>query len=68
MIGEVIKEARVGAEMTARELAKRSGVSASRISEQERGLTSLTVDELFKVDSVLDNDVVWALTDYYKGI
>jgi len=51
--GENIRIAREGVEMSVRELARRVGVSASHISQVERGLASFSVPALYNVASEL---------------
>ena len=52
--GKLIKEARTDAGMTQEQLARRiPGLSASDISQAERGLTDLTHEQLKKIAKVL---------------
>lgn len=52
-VGTLIKEARLAAEMTQEQLARRiSGLSASDISMAERGLKDLTQEQLKKIAKV----------------
>ena len=53
-IGGRIREARLAAGLTVRELARRMGVSPSHVSQVERGLTAFSVRALYNVVSVLD--------------
>lgn len=49
-VGTLIKEARVNADLTQEQLARKiSGLSASDISQAERGLKDLTQDQLKKI-------------------
>ena len=53
-MNEVVKSligARLAANMTEKELAKRTGIRPSRIDKIENGLTSPTLDELRKIAS-----------------
>lgn len=52
-IGQRIREAREAAHMSVRELARRVDVSASHVSQVERGLASFSVRSLYNVASVL---------------
>lgn len=52
-IGNRVREARTGAHMSVRELARRIDVSASHVSQVERGLASFSVRALYNVVSVL---------------
>ena len=67
MIGEIIKREREIHDMTTKELAALSGVPMQSLYNQEHGKKDLTIDELFKVDKVFDNDIVWELVTYYGG-
>lgn len=52
-LGNLIKEARTGAGLTQEQLARKiSGLSATDISEAERGLRDLTQDQLKKIAKV----------------
>lgn len=51
--GERIRLAREAADMSVRELSRRIGVSASHVSQVERGLASFSVRALYNVVSVL---------------
>lgn len=53
-IGARIREARQGAHMSVRELARRMNVSPSHVSQVERGLAAFSVRALYNVVSVLD--------------
>ncbi len=53
-IGARIREARKGAHMSVRELARRMNVSPSHVSQVERGLAAFSVRALYNVVSVLD--------------
>lgn len=52
-VGQRVKELRLAKNLSVRELARRSGVSATQISEIERNLTSPTVPTLMKIISAL---------------
>jgi len=52
-VGERIRLAREGAGMSVRELARRVEVSASHVSQVERGLASFSVRALYNVVSIL---------------
>ncbi len=52
-IGSRLREARTDASMSVRELARRIDVSASHVSQVERGLASFSVRALYNVVSVL---------------
>ena len=52
-IGSRVREARAAAHMSVRELARRIDVSASHVSQVERGLASFSVRALYNVVSVL---------------
>lgn len=49
LIGERVRAARVRSEMTVRELARRIGVSASHVSQVERGIGAFSVPALYTV-------------------
>lgn len=53
-IGGRIREARQGAHMSVRELARRMNVSPSHVSQVERGLAAFSVRALYNVVNVLD--------------
>lgn len=65
MIGQIIKKTRECYGMTASELCEKSGVSTGRLSDQENEKKDLTIDELFKIDKVLDHDIIWELSSCY---
>ena len=67
MIGEIIKSERLVNNMTIKQLSKASGVSLGKLYAQERGEKDLSIEDLFKVDHVLDNDIVWELVNYYNA-
>jgi len=52
-VGERIRRARVGKGISVRELARRIDVSASHVSQVERGLASFSVRALYNVVSIL---------------
>lgn len=52
-LGERIREARTGANLSVRELARQIDVSSSHVSQVERGLASFSVAALYKVVSIL---------------
>lgn len=52
-IGNRVREARTAAHMSVRELARRIDVSASHVSQVERGLAAFSVRALYNVVSVL---------------
>lgn len=52
-VGVRIREAREGARMSVRELARRIDVSSSHVSQVERGLASFSVRALYNVVSIL---------------
>jgi transcriptional regulator with XRE-family HTH domain len=56
-IGARVKHLRAQKQLTVRELARRSGVSATQISEIERNLTAPTVPTLMKIVSALGTEV-----------
>lgn len=49
LVGERVRAARLRSEMTVRELARRIGVSASHVSQVERGIGSFSVPALYAV-------------------
>ena len=52
-VGDLIKEARTNADLTQEQLARRiSGLSASDISQAERGLKDLTQDQLKQIAKI----------------
>jgi len=52
-VGERVRELRAGAGLTVRELARRIGVSASHVSQVERGIGSFSVPALYAVAAEL---------------
>lgn len=52
-IGEGIREARIAANLSVRELSRQINVSSSHVSQVERGLASFSVAALYKVVSIL---------------
>ena len=73
-LGNLIKEARTGAGLTQEQLARRiAGVSASDISQAERGLKDLTQEQLkllrgeeYFAEEVLTN-ILEEVTDIFTG-
>lgn len=53
LVGERVRAARAAAGMTVRELARRIGLSASHVSQVERGLGAFSVPALYAVASEL---------------
>lgn len=53
LVGERVRTARTAAGMTVRELARRIGVSASHVSQVERGLGAFSVPALYSAASEL---------------
>jgi len=53
VVGDRIRVAREAAGITVRELARRVDVSASHVSQVERGLASFSVRSLYNVVSIL---------------
>lgn len=49
LVGERVRAARLRSEMTVRELARRIGVSASHVSQVERGIGAFSVPALYAV-------------------
>lgn len=49
LVGERVRAARLRSEMTVRELARRIGVSASHVSQVERGIGAFSVPALYSV-------------------
>lgn len=54
LVGERVRAARLSAGMTVRELARRIGVSASHVSQVERGIGAFSVPALYAVAHELD--------------
>lgn len=63
-IGIAIRELRMERGLTLRDLARRSGLSTSQISQAERGTTVPTVATLFRLASALDVKIADLLGDY----
>ena len=57
MIGEKIKRARKGRNMTQETLAERLDVSIGYVSQVERGITKISLDLLGAISSVLECDI-----------
>jgi DNA-binding NtrC family response regulator len=62
-IGRTIREARKTQELTLKQLARRTGLSVSLLSQIERAESSASVSSLFKVATALDV----RLTDLFAG-
>jgi len=60
-LGERIKECRQRQELTLKAIEARAGVSATHISEIERGKTSPTVGALAKIATALGKDITYFL-------
>ncbi len=54
MLGEELRRAREGAEMSQEQLSFRAGLSRPYVSMLERGLKSPTLDVLFRLCDALD--------------
>lgn len=75
-IGNRVREARTAASMSVRELARRIDVSASHVSQVERGLASFSVRALYNVvsvlgitmDSLFEEEVVRPRADDSSGV
>lgn len=61
-IGEKINELRSSKGMTLKELSERTNLSASFISQAERGLTSITINTLKKIAEALDVELNYFFT------
>jgi len=57
-IGEIIKELRNEKNMTLKELSQKTNLSASFLSQFERGISTIAVDALIDVADALDVDLV----------
>jgi len=68
MIGEILKKTREVYGFSIAELARESGVSAAKIKAQEAGRADLGIEELFKIDRIFDNDIVWELVNAYDSL
>lgn len=58
-IGKKIKELRVSAGMTLKNLSDKTGLSIGFLSQLERGLTTIAIDSLEKIARVLEVDVTY---------
>lgn len=65
-VGERVRQARIAAGLTVRELARRIGVSASHVSQVERGIGAFSVPALYAVARELDVSM-HALIDPPRG-
>ncbi len=65
--GERIRQAREAVDMSVRELSRRIGVSASHVSQVERGLASFSVRALYNVVSVLGISMDSLFQEVYGG-
>jgi transcriptional regulator with XRE-family HTH domain len=54
VVGRRVREARLAAGMSVRELARRVGVSASHVSQVERGISAFSVPALYAVSREID--------------
>ena len=54
LIGERLKEIRTALDLSQGDIAERTGISDETISRMERGVQSLTVDNLYKISSCLN--------------
>ena len=61
--GRRIKKIRSEKQMTLRDVARRAGVSATLISDIERGKTSPTIKSLSKISRALDESIVLFIED-----
>jgi transcriptional regulator with XRE-family HTH domain len=62
-VGKRIKKTRTSKNMTLRDVANRAGVSATLISDIERGKTSPTIKSLSKISKALDTSIVSFIED-----
>ncbi len=62
-IGQQIKKRRLELDLTARELARRTGLSASFISQLERGKTKVSLESLRLIAEQLDVSIMYFLPD-----
>ncbi len=62
-LGRRLKRTRADKDMTLKDVESRSGVSATHISQIERGMTSPTVGALQKLAKALDREVVFFLEE-----
>lgn len=62
-VGKRIKKSRSTKNMTLRDVANRAGVSATLISDIERGKTSPTIKSLSKISKALDENIVFFIED-----
>lgn len=61
-IGEKINELRNSKGMTLKELSEKADLSASFLSQAERGLTSITINSLKKIAEALDTELNYFFT------
>ena len=64
-VGKRIKRKRSERKMTLRDVARRAGVSATLISDIERGKTSEAINSLSKISKALDEPIVHFIEDDY---
>jgi transcriptional regulator with XRE-family HTH domain len=62
-VGQKLKDRRNEVDMTIRELARRTGLSASFISQVERGKANLSIDSLRQISECLDVSIQYLLSD-----
>ncbi len=62
-LGERVRKRRLELDITARELARRSGLSASFISQVERGKTNVSLESLRVIAEQLDVSILHFLSD-----
>ena len=68
MIGEILRKTREVYGLSVAELAKESGVSVAKIKAQEADKADLAVEDLLRVDRVLDYDVIWELVSTHDSL
>lgn len=62
-VGLRLKERRTEVDLTIRELARRTGLSASFISQVERGKANLSIDSLHQIAECLEVSIQYLLSD-----
>jgi transcriptional regulator with XRE-family HTH domain len=62
-VGKKIKKIRAQKRLTLRDVATKAGVSATLISDIERGKTSPTIKSLSKISTALDEKIVYFIED-----
>lgn len=67
LVGERIKSKRKECKKTQEQLAEEMGVSVGFISQLERGITKVNLENLGKLSEILDCDIAYFVSDAVKS-